>query len=117
MSTVHPGHPDAAANAASSGAGPAFPRAFHWGDPAIRSCDEAEESAHMKSLSRSTTALALGIVALTAACSSAAKSGSASPSPAEGPSSSVAAPAKRAPNAADVHFMSGMIPHHAQAVL
>jgi uncharacterized protein (DUF305 family) len=26
-------------------------------------------------------------------------------------------PARRAPNAADVHFMSGMIPHHAQAVL
>ena len=28
-----------------------------------------------------------------------------------------AAPAAKEPNAADVHFMSGMIPHHAQAVL
>ena len=59
------------------------------------------------------------VAALASACSSASSTGSAaSPAPAEraGPASPSAS-GKRAPNPADVHFMSGMIPHHAQAVL
>jgi uncharacterized protein (DUF305 family) len=60
----------------------------------------------------------LGLVTV-AACSGASKSGAgSSPAPAERTSSASApAPPKRQPNAADVRFMSGMIPHHAQAVL
>lgn len=65
------------------------------------------------------TMIAVVCVAAMSACSSAGSSGSgSSPAPAEraGPASPAAA-GKRTPNAADVHFMSGMIPHHAQAVL
>jgi uncharacterized protein (DUF305 family) len=65
------------------------------------------------------TIAVVGIGALISACGSASSSsGGASPAPAEraGPASPSAS-GKRAPNPADVHFMSGMIPHHAQAVL
>src|SRR5690349_17742922 len=63
--------------------------------------------------------VAVATIAAVASCSSASSSRTgAAPAPAEraGP----AAPSvsgKRTPNAADIHFMSGMIPHHAQAVL
>ena len=72
----------------------------------------------MNTMSRSTTMLALGLAAMTSACSGASSSGGgSSPAPAERSSAAAPAPAKRTPHAADVHFMSGMIPHHAQAVL
>ena len=68
---------------------------------------------------RSTIVAVASIAALAAACTSASPGGAAS-SPAPSTGSGPAAPSasgKRTPNAADVHFMSGMIPHHAQAVL
>ena len=64
-------------------------------------------------------ALAGGAAALGAACASATPRSTASPSPA--PMAAHEHGDGGAPrvnvNAADVHFMSGMIPHHAQAVL
>ena len=66
-----------------------------------------------RSLSR---ALAAALpAALIAACAGAgAARPAAEPAPAPAPSG---APVRATVNAADVHFMSGMIPHHAQAVL
>ena len=66
-----------------------------------------------RSLSR---ALAAALpAALIAACAGAGGARPAGePAPAPAPSG---APVRAAVNAADVHFMSGMIPHHAQAVL
>jgi uncharacterized protein (DUF305 family) len=54
-----------------------------------------------------------------AACSSAMQQTTASTASGAAPVTAAAnnQTARRAPNAADVHFMSGMIPHHAQAVL
>jgi len=72
----------------------------------------------MNTVFRSTTVAVASVAALISACSAAGSRSSSSPAPAEraGPASP-AASGKRTPNAADVHFMSGMIPHHAQAVL
>ena len=66
-----------------------------------------------RSLSR---ALAAALpAALIAACAGAGGARpAAGPAPAPAPSG---APVRATVNAADVHFMSGMIPHHAQAVL
>jgi len=63
-------------------------------------------------LHRATAALAL--MALTA-CAGASRQSSSSGTPAPAPSA--ADTGRRAYTAADVHFMSGMIRHHAQAVL
>jgi uncharacterized protein (DUF305 family) len=52
-----------------------------------------------------------------AACSSTAGSGSARPQGAPTPAPAAPGSVTSTPNAADVNFMSGMIPHHAQAVL
>ena len=73
----------------------------------------------MSTIPRLTTVATLGVVLVSAACSSGSSAGAApSPAPAERAGPAVAAASgRRAPNAADVHFMSGMIPHHAQAVL
>jgi len=62
-------------------------------------------------------AAAIAFAGLTTACRNAASSGRASPAPATRESLGAPSSNKRLPNAADVHFMSGMIPHHAQAVL
>lgn len=60
----------------------------------------------------------LSITAL-AGCGSAIQQTTASTASGAAPAAVAAnnQPTRRGPNAADVHFMSGMIPHHAQAVL
>ena len=87
--------------------------------PAERVANVGAESERMNRGIRSTIAAVASIAALTsAACASASSGAAGSPAPSAG--SGPAAPSasgKRTPNAADIHFMSGMIPHHAQAVL
>lgn len=71
--------------------------------------------------SRRIAVACLPVVAVLAACSSSIQSSGTSspstPSPSAEPAPNAQKGNRRAPNAADVRFMSGMIPHHAQAVL
>ena len=59
----------------------------------------------------------LSAVLALAACASGAAGGAAAPAPVSPASQAVAPAPDGGPNQADVYFMSGMIPHHAQAVL
>ena len=74
---------------------------------------------YMKRPSRLIVVGGLLSTSVLAACSSAMQQTTASTASGAPPVTTAAnnQTARRAPNAADVHFMSGMIPHHAQAVL
>ena len=61
------------------------------------------------------SAAAIGLLLVLAACHGAVQQSAVGGGPS--PATSAGGPAVSRPNPADVHFMTGMIPHHAQAVL